>query len=175
MSETGIEIKGLNALVRELRGPAFREINKELRAFSKLIAADLAPLVADRIRESGAPQAAAMAATVRTHSDRVPVVVVGKVNPRFASGFGHRGESAAARKQRRGSLARGVVSGGAGGKRGTPADENYYRIPRDTSWGALGKALRDGGIITEQGEQLYIRYFLAALRAHGFDTEQGAR
>lgn len=175
MGTVRVETQGLNELVRALRGPAFRDVNKELRAFSRLIAADIAPMVADAVRASGAPQAAALATTVRPHSDRVPVVVVGKTNPRFGSGFGHKGEDAGRRRLRRGSLARGVVAGGLGGKRSTPAAENYYRIPRDPSWGELGRRLRTGGIITEKCADLYLRGYLGILRAHGFDVTKGRR
>lgn len=174
MTGRSVQVTGLQALVRELRGPAFREVNAELRRFSRLIADDLTPLVAEQVAKSPAPQAAAMAATVRPHSDRVPVVVVGKTNPRFRSGFGHKSESAGQRRARRGSLARGVVAGPKGGRRSTGAAENYYRpMGRDESWGHLGHALRSGGVITEHGEQLYIRYYLAALKAHGFDVARG--
>ena len=173
MDGTGVNVDGLRELVAALRGPAFRDVNRELRQFSRLIAADIAPLVADAVRASPAPQAAAMAATVRPHSDRVPVVVVGKVNPRFNSGFGHKGESAAQRRMRRGSLARGVVAGPLGGRRDTPAHENYYRIPRSASWGELGRRLRSGGIITQTGADLYLRGYLSILKAHGFDVLKG--
>lgn len=165
----------MNELVRALKGPAFRDVNKELRVFARQIATDLTPMVADAVRASGAPQAAAMATTVRPHSDRVPVVVVGKTNPRFGSGFRHKGEDAGRIRARRGALARGVVAGPKGGKRSTPANENYYRIPRDESWGELGRRLRTGGIITEQVCDLYLRGYLGILRAHGFDVSKGRR
>lgn len=173
MADTGVSVGGLTALTRALKGPAFKDVNRELRQFSRLIAQDIAPLVADAVRASGAPQAAAMAATVRPHSDRVPVVVVGKVNPRFGSGFGHKGESAAQRRMRRGSLARGVVAGGLGGRRDTATAENYYRIPRSNSWGELGRRLASGGIITQAGADLYLRGYLGILKAHGFDVHKG--
>ena len=67
----------------------FREVNRELRAAAKPIAQSLLPEVAEAVRQSRAPQADRMAATLRVHSDRVPVVVIGKVNPKL-SGFKRR-------------------------------------------------------------------------------------
>lgn len=149
-------------LVRELRGPAFRDVNRELRSGARLIASDMVPLVAAAVAQSAAPQARAMAATVRPHSDRVPVVVVGKTNPRFSTGF--RGDT----RRRRGSLALGVVSGPAGGKRATPVAENYYRIGRDTSWGSLGRAIE--GPILGEAEVAYLKLYIGVLKAHGFQA-----
>ena len=166
-----IEADGLRELTAALKGPAFKDVNSELRRAARGIANDvLVPLVSQAVASSGAPQAAAMAATVRAHSDRVPVVVVGKVNPRFSSGFRRPGGSAAQSKARRGSMARGVVSGPLGGRRDTRADENYYRIPRDPSWGALGRALSEGGQIVEAGTQRYLDEYLTILRRAGFDV-----
>ena len=173
MATASVEVTGLRELVRELRGPAFRDVNRELRAHSRTIATDLAPLISSAVARSNAPQAAAMAATVRVHSDRVPVVVVGKTNPRFASGFGHKGESAGSRKLRRGSLAHGVVYGPLGGRSSTAAAENYYRIARDPGGGPLGQALRESGPIFKQAADLYCRIYLAVLRAHGWTTTGG--
>ena len=167
-----LEVLGLRELTAALKGPAFKDVNAELRRFSRLIAVDLMPGVQAAVRQSPAPQAAAMAATVRVHSDRVPVIVVGKTNPRFSKRWN---TGPADRKKRRGSMARGVVAGGLGGQRATAIDENYYRIPRDPSWGALGAALRTGGLLTEAASDLYIRHYLSALRAHGFDVHGGAR
>lgn len=148
-------------LVKDLRGPAFKAVNKELRAGARLIAADLVPAVSRAVAQSGAPQAQALAATVRPHSDRVPVVVVGKTNPRFRSGFGG-GDT----RRRRGALALGVVSGPAGGKRSTRASENYYHVPRTSGWGHLGDAIR--GPITRDAEQAYLKLYIGVLKAHGF-------
>lgn len=175
MGTARVQTQGLNELVRALKGPAFRDVNRELRTFARQIATDLTPLVADAVRASGAPQAAAVATTVRPHSDRVPVIVVGKTNPRFATGFRHKGEDSGRIRLRRGALARGVVAGPAGGKRSTPAAENYYQISRDPSWGELGRRLRTGGILTEAAADLYLRGYLGILRAHGFDVTKGRR
>lgn len=176
-----IEVDGLRDLTRALKGPAFKDVNKQLRRSARAIAGDLlVPMVRAAVAASPAPQAQAMAATVRPHSDRVPVVVVGKVNPRFASGFRRSGRgggdtSAAGSKRRRGSLARGVVAGPLGGRRDTPAAENYYRIGRDDSWGALGRALRDGGAIAQAGTARYLDEYAKVLRAAGFDVDVEAR
>lgn len=160
-----VRVTGLHELVRDLKGPLFRDVNRELRANARLVASDMAPMVAAAVRKSGAPQADALAATVRPHSDRVPVVVVGKVNPRFRSGFGRGGDS----RRRRGSLARGVVAGPAGGKRATRASENYYRIRRDEGWGALGDAVQ--GPILRDVEVAYLKLYVATLKAHGFKAQ----
>ena len=174
-----VDVDGLADLTRALRGPAFKDVNRQLRASSRAIAAEvLLPLVRQAVAASGAPQAGAMADTVRVHSDRVPVVVVGKVNPRFTSGF-RRGKgggdgSARASKMRRGSLARGVVMGPLGGRRDTPATENYYRIGRDPSGGALGRALRDGGTVAEAGTARYLAEYVRVLRGAGFDVDVSA-
>jgi len=161
-----VEVTGLTGLVRALKGPLFKDLNRELRQFSRLIAADLVPHVEAAVRESPAPQAEAMSATVRVHSDRVPVIVVGKVNPRFRGGkFTRKGSNS---KLRRGSLAHGVVYGPKGGKRDTRPDENYYApLTRDESGGALGRSLRTGPI-WDEATALYLKYFEAAARHHGF-------
>lgn len=167
MTTAGAEFSGLTDLVSVLRGRAFKDVNRELRSHSKAIAQDILPTVKAGVRASSAPQAEAMADTVRVHSDRVPVVAVGKANPRFKSSkFTRKGSDS---KKRRGSLARGVVTGPAGGRRDTAANENYYRPQgRDTSWGALGKAL-DGPILRE-AEVAYLRLYIATLKAHGLDA-----
>jgi hypothetical protein len=162
MSEARVQITGLQPLVRQLRGPAFRDVNRELRAVSKLIATDLLPEVRAAVAASGAPQAAAMAATTRVHSDRVPVVAVGKVNPKFTTKF--RGGDT---KRRRGSLAHGVVYGPLGGKKTTPAHENYYRVGRDPSGGALGASMRTGPIY-DRACEAYLKQWLAVMKHHGF-------
>lgn len=156
-------MSGLAELVSALKGPAFRDINRELRAAAGEIAQAMAPQVSAAVARSAAPQAPAMANTVRVHSDRVPVVVVGKTNPRFGSGFTRRGSNSRAR---RGQLARGVVAGPLGGRRDTRAHENYYRIGRDPAWGVLGRAVTGPILATVETE--YLRAYLRILRAHGF-------
>ena len=107
-------------------------------------------------------------AEVRTRLlDRVPVVVVGKVNPRFKSGGLRGGDS----RRRRGALALGVVSGPAGGKRSTKAAENYYHVPRTTNWGHLGDAIH--GPIMRDAELAYLHLYVDVLTAHGFAASDG--
>jgi hypothetical protein len=163
-----VQVTGLQPLVRELRGPLFRDVNKELRQYATMIAKDLVPEVQRAVAASNAPQAAAVARTVRAHSDRVPVVVVGKTNPYSGARWKRKGQTAAAAKKRRGSLAHGVVYGPKGGRRDTEAQENYYRIGRDNSGGPLGAALRAGGPLWEQATAVYLTMFAAAMRRHGF-------
>lgn len=162
----GVQVSGLRELVTALKGPAFKDINRELRAEAKTIAQSMVPLVSAAVARSAAPQADKMAATVRVHSDRVPVVVVGKVNPRFSSGFTRRGSDS---RKRRGALARGVVMGPLGGRRDTRTHENYYRIHRDPSWGVLGQAVT-GPILTKV-EVEYLKAYLKVLTAHGFNAK----
>lgn len=165
---TSVKVDGLKPLVQVLKGPAFKDVNRELRSHARLIASDMAPMVAAAVRASPAPQAAAMAGTVRVHSDRVPVVVVGKTNPKFGSRFTRRGGDS---RRRRGALALGVVSGPAGGRRDTRARENYYRPQGvDASWGRLGDAIR--GHILRDAEVAYLRLYIAALKAHGLDARR---
>lgn len=164
-----LEVRGLQPLIRELRGPMLRDVNKELRAYSMLIAKDLVPLVSAAVARSGAPQAAAVSRTVRAHSDRVPVVVIGKTNPK---GMRQR-PGGAPIKRRRGAVAHGVVYGPKGGRADTPAPENYYRIARDSSGGPVGRALADGGPVFDEACELYLRMFAAVMRHHGFVGQAG--
>jgi hypothetical protein len=166
MSDARVEVTGLTGLVRELKGPLFKDLNRELRQFSKLIAADLVPHVEQAVRASAAPQAQALARTVRVHSDRVPVVVVGKVNPKFKSSRFKGGNT----KRRRGALAHGVVYGPLGGRRDTKAHEDYYHIPRDESGGPLGRSVRTGPV-WDEACAAYLKYFEAAARHHGFISD----
>lgn len=171
-----IRVDGLSELVRGLKGPAFRDINKELRGHARRIAADvLLPEVTRAVAAGAAPQAQAMAATVRVVSDRVPVVAVGRVNPRFSHPWTRKGENAAQRRIRRGSMARGVVVGPLGGHRDTDASENYYKTPRDASGGPLGAALREGGPVLQQGQEAYLKAYTRVLTAAGFDAEARRR
>lgn len=161
-----VDVRGLTPLVKTLRGPLYRDVNKELRQYARLIAADMVPYVSAAVARSAAPQAAALAATVRPHSDRVPVVAVGKVNPRL-SGFRRPGQSAADSKRRRGALAHGVVYGPKGGRQDTPAHENYYRIARDPSGGPLGQAMNHGAIL-DAAADAYLKIYGSVMRHHGF-------
>jgi len=162
---TNVTVTGLTPLVATLKGPLFKDVNKELRQFSTLIAKDLVPAVSAAVAQSGAPQAAAVSKTVRAHSDRVPVVVVGKTNPR---GMRQR-PGGAPIKLRRGAVAHGVVYGPKGGKASTAVDENYYRIPRDDSGGALGRLLEaPGGAIFQQATDVYLKVYASVMRKYGF-------
>lgn len=161
-----IKVTGLQPLIKELKGPLFRDVNRELRVEAKRIAVEMVPHVADAVRASDAPQAPAMANTVRAHSDRVPVVVVGKVNPRFRSGFRRRGQSAQDNKRRRGALAHGVVYGPKGGKRSTTAAENYYRIPRNSDGGAFRRVLESK--VLDRAAEAYLKAYAEVMRRHGF-------
>lgn len=79
------------------------------RELSQAAAARLQPLFARAIRSSPAPQAAAVAATVRAKRDRMIVVTAGTVNPGL-SGWRRSPRG----KSWRGSVAWGVALGGPG-------------------------------------------------------------
>lgn len=161
----GVTTRGLTELIAELRGPAFRDVNRELRAAAKPIAAAVLPELAQAVRRSQAPQAHKIAATLRVKSDRVPVISIGAVNPRL-SGF-RRG---AAAKRNRGSIAHGVVYGPLGGRRDTPPAENYYRIGRDPRGGPVAAALDEArnGPAFRAACAAYLDGFLDVLSRHGF-------
>lgn len=161
-----IRVTGLQPLIRELKGPLFKDANRELRTAAKGIAQDMVPHVAAAVRAADAPQAAALATTVRAHSDRVPVVVVGKVNPWKGAKWRRRGQTAAESKLRRGALAHGVVYGPKGGKKSTPAQENYYKIPRNSDGGAFRRAL--DGRVMDKATEAYLAAYADVMRRHGF-------
>ena len=50
----GVTTRGLTELIAELRGPAFRDVNRELRAAAKPIAAAVLPELAQAVRRSQA-------------------------------------------------------------------------------------------------------------------------
>ena len=171
MGDGGVRVVGLFHMIDVLKGPKFKNVNFALREASVQIAADLLPAARAAAAQSAAPQSGAMAATMRVHRDRIPVIAMGKVNPRFASGFGHSGESATSRKRRRGQLAHGVVYGPKGGRPGVKP-HNPYRIPRDPSGGPLGAAVNaPGGRAYQQACEAYLRAYLTFLTAAGFNTE----
>lgn len=162
-----IETEGLVELVAALKGKEFRDVNFALREHAAGIAAKMLPDIALLVSMSPAPQARAMSKTLRVKRDRVPVVSIGKVNPRFDSEktFTRKGSDS---KRRRGAIAHGVVYGPLGGRRDTDAAENYYRIPRDNSGGRLGESLRTGPAL-KAAEQAYLRAYINTLQAAGFD------
>jgi hypothetical protein len=170
MAAPGVHVDGLVELVRALKGPAFRNVNAELREFAPAIAEQVVPHVRLAVLLSPAPQARAMADTIRVKRDRVPVVVIGKVNPKFRSGrFTRPGSDS---KKRRGSIAHGIIYGPKGGKRNTKTDENYYRIPRDDTGGALGRTLKDGPAV-RAASQAYLDGFMRIMDRHGFVRGRG--
>ena len=161
-----VRVTGLQPLVRELKGPLFKDVNKELRVAAKTIAQEMVPHVAEAVRASAAPQALAMSKTVRAHSDRVPVVVVGKTNPWSGRKWRRRGTIPKTSKLRRGSLAHGVVYGPKGGRPDTRPDENYYRIARNSDGGAFRRVL-DSKVI-DRASQAYLKAYADVMRRHGF-------
>jgi hypothetical protein len=178
VSEGGksVHVTGLVELVAQLKGPAFRDVNQAMRPMARSIADELRPHVELALRLSPAPQAKAMAGTVRTKSDRVPVMVIGATNPKFsAHKFTHKGETARQRKLRRGSLAHGVIFGPKGGKRSTAADENYYAPQqRDDSGGPLMRSMRTGALY-DRAVKAYMDGYLHILTHYGFVMDSGGQ
>jgi hypothetical protein len=162
-----VETQGLTPLVKTLKGSLYKDVNKELRMFAKLIAQDMVPDVQNAVRESGAPQASDVALSVRAISDRVPVVVIGKTNPFPAKKWRRKGTTARSSKARRGSMAHGVVYGPKGGRPDTTPDENYYRILRSDSGGRVGAALR-GGKFMDDAADANLKVYASVMRHHGF-------
>ena len=157
-----VKVTGLDPLLRVLKGPAFKAVNRELRGEAKQIAQDLLPLVQAAVQRSGAPQAAQVAAASRAVSDRKPTIVIGKNRP-AVSGFKRRGgNTKAARVQ----VAHGVVYGPLGGRRDTRPHENYYRHGRNPSGGPVKAAM--GSQIMARAEVLYLAAYMDVLRRNGF-------
>jgi len=168
---TPVEIEGLTDLVRQLKGPAFRDVNQSLRAEARGIADEIRPHVEALVAASGAPQSHAMSKTVRTKSDRVPVIIIGRVNPKFSKRFTRTNSDS---KERRGSIAHGIIYGPKGGKRSTATHENYYRKPRDDSGGSFGHAVRTGRVFDLACEE-YLKAFLAILTHYGFAADSAGQ
>jgi hypothetical protein len=137
MAVTGkpVDVLGLTAWVTALKGPAFKNVNNALRSEALLIAKSLLPSVEQAVAQSQAPQAKVMVKTVRAKSDRVPVLSIGAVNPRFSTRFTRQGKGDS--KKRRGAIAHGVVYGTKGGHLKGGGD--FYRIPRNSSGGPVGR------------------------------------
>ena len=172
-----LQVQGLHPLIAELKGPMFRQINNELRAEAMEIAEDLRPGIAAAVRRSAAPQAGKVAHTTRVGRDRIPVVSIGKTQPKL-SGLTSRKRRKREKpggdfigsdpKRNRGSIAHGVVYGPLGGHRATTRHENYYRIARDNTGGPVGRALREGGHLFNEACEAYLKAFQHVLRRHGF-------
>jgi hypothetical protein len=161
-----VEVTGLVGLVQQLKGPLFKNVNQELRHVAPLIAQDVVPHIRLAVSMSRAPQAHAMAGTVRVKRDRVPVVLIGKVNPKFQhSKFTRKGSDSA---RRRGSIAHGIIYGPNGGHQPPrKGGQNFYKIPRDDSGGALARTLEHGPAVRAATEA-YLREFMQVMQRHGF-------
>lgn len=171
-----IQIEGMKPLLDELAEIGRnKDLNRELRSNARLIATNtLLPAVVEAVSQGAAPQSRVMAQTARVVSDRVPVVALGRVNPKFSTRWTRKGETGPERRRRRGSMARGVVVGPLGGHRDTAAQENYYKVPRDPSGGPLGRAMREGGALLEEGRKAYLAAYVHVLKRHGFDSKMRA-
>ena len=151
----GVDVLGLTAWVTALKGPAFKQVNNALRSEAYQIAQSLVPDVERAVRLSRAPQATAMAKTIRAKRDRVPLLSIGAVNPKFRSGFTRRGSTVTSR-QRRGAIAHGVVYGTKGGHPKGGGD--YYLIPRDESGGPVGRYIVNGPGFSAACDAYFVAY-----------------
>jgi hypothetical protein len=156
MATTGysVDVIGLKAWVTALKGPAFKDVNRALRAEALLIAKSLVPDVEQAVTLSRAPQAQKMSKTVRAKSDRVPVLSIGAVNPRFSTRFTRRGTGDS--RKRRGAIAHGVVYGTKGGHLKGGGD--YYHIGRDSSGGPVGRAMTTGAGFDAACDAYFVAY-----------------
>jgi hypothetical protein len=180
----GVDVLGLTAWVTALKGPEFRDVNRALREEAYAIALDLEPEVTKAVEQSRAHQAKAVALTVRAKRDRVPVVVVGKVNPKFRSkqgrqpAFTRRGKGADQHRKRRGAIAHGVVYGPKGGhlkadgSKGRARGANFYGIPRNESGGPVGRYLQDGPAFNA-ATTAYFEAYQRELRKAGIVMRKG--
>ena len=118
--------------------------NAVMRDLSGQAAERLKPIVEAGIRRSPAPQAEALAATVRTKRDRMIVLRVGATNPKL-SGM----RRSAGNKQWRGSLAWGVAVGP--GPRRAPFDSAKVKAHR------VAAHSRDGATVRKYRRQAHSR------------------
>lgn len=166
-----VKVTGLVELVAALKGTAFKDVNRALRPMARGIADELRPHVELMVRLNGAHQAQAMSKTVRTKPDRVPTIIVGKVNPKFEHEKRFTRKNSDSTK-RRGSLAHGVIYGPKGGKRSTSASENYYGIARDDNGGRFGHSVKNGTVF-EMATREYLAAFMDILTHYGFASDGG--
>jgi hypothetical protein len=170
-----IDVIGLKAWVTKLKGPEFRDVNNALRAEAMTISQSLVPEVQKALAQSSAPQAKAMVDTVKPKRDRVPVLAVGAINPKFSkvkrggrevSAFTRRGKGAEYHRRRRGAIAHGVIFGTKGGHLKGGGD--YYKIGRSESGGAFGRYVNSGPAFDKACEAYFTAY-KKVLREHGLD------
>lgn len=136
-------------------GKSERQVwNMVTRDLSSSAASSLVPIVQRGVRMSPAPQAAAVAATVRPKRDRMIVVVVGATNPRL-SGWRRR----AANKRYRGSIAWGVERGNFPGTR-----NEYGGIGRSAGYG-VARVLPD---LIDKAGQAYADIVLSVVSRSGW-------
>lgn len=155
LTRAGAQLRGLDT------GAVYMS-NATLRRRARVLAETLArTTIAPLLMRGAAPQSRAMARTLRTRSDRRPVVAIGAVAPPLS---GWRPGNPANRR-RRGSLAWGVERGPH-----PAAARNYYGIPRRDSGYVIGPNLR---LITARVAPQYRGIVLDALRAAGVDNIAG--
>jgi hypothetical protein len=164
-----VEVIGLVELVKDLKGPLWRDTNNQLRYEALEIAKTVEPAVRAVVASSRAPQAAAFVPTVKAKRDRVPLVAIGATNPKLKK-FTRRGAGPEASRRRRGSMAHGILFGPAGGHRqdgaGRAKGANFYRIGRDETF--LARALRDNGPVLDAATQAYLEAFQHVMERNGW-------
>lgn len=163
----------------------FSDINKALRPEAYLIAQGLVPMVELIVRESGAAQSKAFESTVKAKRDRLPLVAIGAINPKFTNAakrrgntakFTRRGSGPEASRARRGSMAHGILFGPKGGHRPREhgaTGQNFYGIPRREDY--LNSALDEFGVVTRHASALYLESYLRVLRTHGWGSNEVSR
>jgi hypothetical protein len=154
-----IHYEGLDHAIRrfsDLEADLRRDATRDLRERAWPIAQDLAVEVREVIRSSSAPQARAVAETVRPKRDRVPLVRVGATIPKL-SGFRRGSKHNRAAKV---SVAYGVEFGGAGGHRDGPGNVDLYRGGGHALTGALTR-------LTVVATETYREQLFGVMRRYG--------
>lgn len=176
----GVQVSGLQPLLKELRGPLFRKVNSELRDQARFIADEIVPEVQRAVALSSAPQAPAFVRTVKSKRDRIPVVVIGATNPQLRK-FSRRGprkdgDPRLDSRWRRGAMAHGIIYGPKPTGPRTAPDHghtrrfsNPYRTPRDSSGGVVMRAIRQGPAY-QAAAGAYVKVYRRTLARHGFET-----
>ena len=177
----GLEVKGLQSLVRGLQGREFRDVNSALRDRAGWIAAEIVPEVQQALKLSNAPQAEAFVRTVKSKRDRIPIVVIGRTNPALPkwSRRGPRmcGQPRQYSKWRRGAMAHGIIYGPKRGGRTAPPPSGAsrpgnYGISRREDGGAVMRSIKSGAAY-RGATRAYLTAYTATLRRAGFNVKRG--
>jgi hypothetical protein len=176
-----LKVRGLQPLLKGLRGRQFHDVNTALRDEARWIADQIVPEVVQALTLSNAPQAPGFGRTVKSKRDRIPIVVIGRTNPGLKK-FSRRGprKDGKARqnpKWRRGAMAHGIIYGPRSGGRSSPAPAGAskpgnYGIPRNPSGGAVMRSIRSGRAY-RGATDAYLNAYIRVLRRAGFNVSRG--